>query len=104
LAGLLFWAHQPLIPNACQGNAYLAMEWGMYAAAPMPQSPERILYYNLVEHIANPLALYVYVNQGNDVISYASWVNPTTINTNPCIGAGGDNTWYLINGNGMYSS
>jgi len=102
-AGLLFWAHQGAIPNACQGNAYGAMEWGMFQAAGMPVGPQRILYYNLVEHIANHLALYVWYDQANDVLTYASWINPTTINTNPTIGAGGINTWYLINGNGVLS-
>jgi hypothetical protein len=101
MAGLLYWANQPAIPQACQGNAYQAMEWGMTNAAPLPVGPQRVLVYNLVEHIANHLALYVYYDQENAVVTYASWINPTTINTNPTIGGGGDNTWYLINGNGV---
>ncbi|HTT45284.1 MAG TPA: hypothetical protein VMH38_04625, partial [Thermoplasmata archaeon] len=101
MAGLLYWANQPHIAQACEGNAYNAMVWGMDTAAGMPVGPARVLMYNLVEHIANGLALYVYYDQESLVVTYASWINPTTINTNPTIGGGGDNTWYNINGNGV---
>jgi hypothetical protein len=100
-AGLLYWANQPGIPQACQGNGYAAMEWGMGTAAGMAVGPARVLMYNLVEHIANGLALYVYYDQGNLITTYAPWIDPTSINTNPMIGAGGINTWYLCNGNGV---
>ncbi len=101
-AALLFWANlNPGIPQACQGNAYAAMEYGMTAAAGMAVGPARVLMYNLVEHIANHLALYVYYDQENAVTTYASWINPASVNTNPTIGGGGDNTWYLYNGNGV---
>jgi hypothetical protein len=36
-------------------------------------------------------------------VTYASWIDPSTINTNPVIGGGGDNTWYLYDGNGVTS-
>ncbi len=105
MAALLFWANlNPGIPQACQGNAYAAMEWGMAQAAGMPVGPARVLVYNLVEHIGNHLALYVYYDQSNDVVTYAAWINPTTINTNPTSGAGNINTWYLYNGTGVTSS
>ena len=104
MSGLLYWANEGAIPQACQGNAYAAMEWGMNLAAGMAVGPARVLMYNLVEHIANQLALYVYYDQENLVASYAAWINPTTLNTNPTIGGGGDNTWYLINGNGVLPS
>jgi len=104
MAGLIFWANQPGIPQACQGNAYNAMQYGMNTAAGMAVGPQRVLVYNLVEHIANHLALYVYYDQENLVVTYASWINPTTVNTNPTIGGGGDNTWYLYNGNGVLAS
>jgi hypothetical protein len=103
MAALVFWANQPGIPQACQGNAYGTMVWGMNTAAPMPAGPVRVLMYNLVEHIANGLALYVYYDQEDSVTTYAAWIDPTTINTNPTIGGGGDNTWYLLNGNGVLS-
>ena len=103
-AGLLFWSKQTAIPQACQGNAYGAMEWGMNTAAGMPVGPARVLMYNMVEHIANGLALYVYYDQESLVVSYAAWINPTTININPTIGGGGDNTWYLYGGNGVLPS
>ena len=104
MAGLLYWANQPHIAQACEGNAYAAMVWGMDTAAGMAVGPARVLMYNLVEHIANGLALYVYYDQESLVVTYASWINPTTISTNPVIGGGGDNTWYTINGSGVLSS
>ena len=104
MAGLLFWANQAEIPQACEGNAYAAMEWGMTQAAGMAVGPARVLMYNLVEHIANGLALYVYYDQQSLVVTYASWINPTTVNTNPTIGGGNDNPWYLYNGNGVLGS
>ena len=104
MQGLLYWANAAGIPQACQGNAYGAMLWGMNQAAGMPVGPARVLMYNLVEHIANHLALYVYYDQANLVASYASWINPTTLNINPTIGGGGDNTWYLYNGNGVLNT
>ncbi|MGP8147510.1 MAG: hypothetical protein ACLQNF_00275, partial [Thermoplasmata archaeon] len=104
MSALVFWANQPGIPQACQGNAYAAMEYGMATAAGMAVGPARVLVYNLVEHIGNHLALYVYYDQSNDVVTYAVWINPTTINTNPTSGAGNINTWYLYNGNGVTGS
>jgi len=101
MSALVFWANQPGILQACQGNAYAAMEWGMSTAASMPVGPMRVLMYNLVEHVASNLALYVYYDQENRVMTYASWINPMTINTNPMAGAAGDNTWYLVSGNGV---
>ena len=102
-SGLLYWAKQLGVPQVCQGNAYVAMVWGMNQAAGMLDGPARVLMYNLVEHIANSLALYIYYDQQNSVVTYASWIDPSTINTNPVIGGGGDNTWYLYDGNGVTS-
>jgi hypothetical protein len=83
-ANLVFWANaRPLVPQSCQGTAYSVMTWAMQAAAVMPVGPERTLYYNLVEHIANGLVLYVYVEQQVGLGSYASWVDPAGIDTNP---------------------
>jgi hypothetical protein len=103
MAALLFWVHQPGVPQACQGNAYSTMVYGLVAAANMPVGPQRVLMYNLAEHIANDLALYVYYDQSNNVVTYAAWINPTTINTNPTTGAIGTNAYYLFSGNGVLS-
>jgi hypothetical protein len=103
MAALLFWAHQPEVSQACQGNAYAAMVYGLQGAASMPTGPERALIYNLAEHIANSLAIYIYFDQTSNVVSYAAWIDPATLNTNPISGAIGANTYYLYNGNGMVS-
>ena len=95
-AGLLFWSKVAAIPQACQGNAYGAMEWGMNTAAGMADGPARVLMYNLVEHIANSLALYVYYDQSNEVTTHASWIAASSVNTNPMIGGLGDFLWYNV--------
>jgi len=100
MQGLLYWANNP-VTQACQGNAYGAMLWGMGQATGMAVGPARVLMYNLVEHIANGLALYIYYDQQSTITTYAAWVNPATINTNPMISGSGVNTWYLYSGNGM---
>ncbi|MGP8159398.1 MAG: hypothetical protein ACLPWO_07340 [Thermoplasmata archaeon] len=94
-AGLLYWSTHP-IPQACQGNAYGAMEWGMNTAAGMAVGPARVLMYNMVEHIANDLALYVYYDQSNVLATYASWISASSVNTNPMIGGSGDFLWYNV--------
>jgi hypothetical protein len=104
MAGLLFWANLGPISQACQGTAYQAMEYGMAQAAGMSVGPLRVLFYNLIEHIANQLALYVYDYQVNWVVTYAAWINPTTLVANPMDMAGFNNIWYHINGNGVLSS
>jgi len=54
----------------------------MSQAAAAPVRPERVLYYNSVEHIANGLVLYVSTSQQIGIGSSAPWVNPATIWTN----------------------
>jgi hypothetical protein len=95
-AGLLFWTQQTAIPQTCQGNAYGAMEWGMSTAAGMAVGPARVLMYNMVEHIANELALYVYSTEEVTVLTGASWIEGSSANTNPMIGGAGDSLWYNV--------
>jgi len=97
-ANLVYWANGGLVPNNCQGTAYSVMNWANQLAASMPTGAQRTLYYNLVEHVANNLALYMYYEQPIGVGSYASWVNPAGIDTNPV--APGQ-LWFMWNGNGM---
>ena len=73
----------------------------MDVGASMEVGAGRQLVYNLVEHIANGLALYIYYDQQDSVVTYAPWINPATINANPVIGAEGVNPWYLYGGNGV---
>jgi hypothetical protein len=96
---LVYWANYAStqsgpIPSSCQGPAYGAMLTWMANAAPLPVGSYRTLIYNEVEHIENQLGLYLWYSQANQVESYASWINPATVNTNPIIGGSGDQTWY----------
>jgi hypothetical protein len=84
------------IPNSCEGTAYGAMSLAIRMAAHMPAGPERVLTYDMAEHIANALALYGYWGQQNLVVSYASWLNGSMFNSNVTIGGGKCQTWYTI--------
>jgi ABC-type transport system substrate-binding protein len=89
------------VNNTCQGTAYAALSWGIATAAHMPNGQARILMYNMIEHVANALAMYVYWGQSNIVLSCAPWIDGSSFNTNVAIGGGTDNTWYSITGNGV---
>ncbi len=97
-ANLIYWASQSsstsVVPQDCQGTAYRVMTWGLDAAAGLPNGAERTLYYNLAEHVANALALYLMGFQSNEIYTYASWINGSSINTNPLQGGAGAQTWY----------
>ena len=94
-ANLSYWANYPTaLPSSCQGNAYKILNAWATLASPMPVGPERILIYNLIEHIENQLGMYVWMEQQNTVPTYAKWINPATVNTNVMIGGGGDQLWY----------
>ena len=92
-AALVYWANVGQVPNTCQGFAFETMNDWIPVAGADTNVTTRVLYYNLIEHIANELALYMYSNQGINVIDYASWINPASVNTNPMIGGGGDQLW-----------
>jgi len=98
-ADLVAWANMPGIPQDCQGWAYAVLNWADAVAAALPVGQERTLYYNLVSHIANELALYVYQFQEAGVGSYAPWISPGSLNQNVCLG--GDGLWFEIQGNGF---
>ncbi|MCI4325305.1 MAG: PKD domain-containing protein [Thermoplasmata archaeon] len=97
-----YWSNMAQTPGAiasdCQGAAYGAMALAIHIAASTPAGPGRILLYNMIEHIANALALYTYWGQANVVLTYAPWINGATANSNIVIGGGGDQTWYTFQG------
>jgi ABC-type transport system substrate-binding protein len=81
---LVYWAdQQPIVPQTCQGTAYSVMTWAMEQAGVMAEGPQRVLYYNLIEHVANGLVLYVYDEQQVGLVSTASWIDPSTVDLNP---------------------
>jgi hypothetical protein len=93
-SNLTYWAGVGEIPTACQGAAYDTMVAWMNVAAYESSASLRIVEYNLIEQIANELALYVYDPQSVAVLDYGHWIEPSTINTNPVVGGGGDQLWY----------
>jgi len=108
MADFFYWANQASatngaggIPNNCQGAAYDAMLVGLANASTLPAGPQRVLVYDLVEQIANGLALYTYWGQENQIVTSAAWVDPASYNSNVMIGGGTDSTWFTISGNGI---
>lgn len=103
--GYAYYAALPLpVSQGCEGAAYLAMTQALNAAAVAPAGPERALLYNMAEHIADQLALYVYSYQADQTFTCAAWIMPTTLDTNVTTGGGGDLVWWTIGGNGVWGS
>jgi peptide/nickel transport system substrate-binding protein len=104
---LIYWANggpsndSGYLPNACQYSAYQVMTYFMVdVAATDANLVERNLIYNLVEHIASQMGLYIYQGQENLVGTYAAWINPTTLDANVTIA--GDGVWWGVGGQGVY--
>jgi len=93
-SNLVYWADIGQVPNACQGVAYDEMVGWMTIAATETNIAQRTLDYNLIEHIANTLALYQSLDQSLGSADYGTWIDPATINTNVMIGGGGDQLWF----------
>ncbi len=108
---LIYWANggpsndSGYLPNGCQYAAYQVMTYFMLdVAATDANLVERNLIYNLVEHIAAQMGLYIYQSQTSGVLTYAEWVNPATIDLNPTFssGAGTDVLFWTVGGNGVH--
>ncbi len=105
-ANLTYWVHQAqnlTITSACQGVAYRVTAYWMTYAGALSASPSRVLDYNLIEQITNALGMYVYNGQSNEVIGFAPWIDPSSVNENPVIGGGGDVVWYQVHYQGLYN-
>jgi len=96
----IYWANHA-VDDDCEMAAYSAMLTAMEQANGLPSTdPSRALLYNLAEHIALNLSVYVYTGQTMEVFATASWVDPATMNTNPMLGGvdfpDGVQTWYSV--------
>ncbi|MCI4336265.1 MAG: PKD domain-containing protein [Thermoplasmata archaeon] len=87
--------------NNCQGQAYKSMLFALGIASTESNLPYRLMLYDLAEKIAYQLCLYTYTGQSNEVASAASWIDPSSINTNVTIGGGGDAPFFGITGNSL---
>ncbi len=93
-SSLVHWANQPAIPSQCQGIAYQTLvEWNAIAAHNTTPA-DRVLQYNLIEHIGNLLGFEVYAYTNVAAFTYGTWLSPTGINVNPSVGGGEVQTWY----------
>ncbi len=95
-ADLIHWANQVPIRPDCQGLAYETSVYWAETAAGLAPGAQRTLDYNLVEHILNALALYIWYDQATQVQTYAPWIDPASLNTNPMLGGGGIQPWYSV--------
>lgn len=97
---LTYWADQSFLPQDCQGVAYnLTLHWATVATHDLDLS-RSILEWNRVSALFNLLNFYANTQQLIDVFTYAPWINPASISTNPVSGAY-LNIFYLITGNGV---
>jgi hypothetical protein len=95
-ADLVYWAHQSQLTSACQGVAWQVMSYWNQAATSVANLTQRILDYNLVEHILNAEALIVWQGQANQVTTAAPWIAGNSINFNQAVGGGNDQFWFEI--------
>jgi hypothetical protein len=93
-SNLTYRANVGEIPTDGQGAAYGTMATWIDAAEYLPNLPLRTLEYNLIEPIADELALYVYDGQAITWVDYADWIEGTSLNSNPMIGGEGIQLWY----------
>jgi len=93
-SNLTYYANIGQLPDVCQGAAYDTMTAWENIAAHESNPTTRVLQYNLIEHIAALLGLYVYNPQQITAYDYGLWIEPTTINVNPTIGGGATQPWY----------
>jgi hypothetical protein len=97
LSDMYYWAYNAAtaqIPTKCEGYAWQAAQAGINAAAPLGDTPTRVLYYNAAEQILSKLSLYVWFEQQNGVGTIAPWIDASTVNTNPTLGGGGDQPFF----------
>jgi len=93
-SNLTYYANIGELPTACQGAAYDTMTAWEKSAAFESNINLRTLEYNLIEHIAALLGLYIYNPQEIAAFDYGVWIAPSTINTSPMFGGGGVQQWY----------
>jgi hypothetical protein len=88
------------IPENCQYTAYWAMLAAVTAAA-SAVGDQRVLDFNMAEHVLSGLALMIYLDQVVGVNTYANWVNPGSLYTNIVNGLSLTYQYAYIQGNGM---
>ena len=97
LADMYYWAYNVAtaqILTKCEGYAWDAAQAGISAAAPLQDSPTRVLYYNAAEQILTKLSLYVWFEQANTIPEVAPWIDLNSVNVNPTLGGGGDQPFF----------
>ncbi len=108
-ANLTYWANAAtkpasgLINSKCQGVAYAVASYWIAVADALAPSDQRVLDFNLIEQVLNALGMYVWNGQSNELIGFAPWIAPGSINENPMIGGGGDLVWFHVQYRSVYT-
>jgi hypothetical protein len=101
-ANLTYWATLQFIPTDCQGVAYNVTVGMIKVANANPNQAAATLEYQQTDAVFCLLGLTVPDGQTNAVVTYAPWINPTSIDLNLIFSGGGaDEVWYGITGNGV---
>ena len=78
-------ASDPVVTESCQGTAYNEMvsliQTANTCTAPACSVSQRELLYNMAEHIAEELGLYVSDFQSTEIAAFANWIDGTTVNS-----------------------
>ncbi len=100
---LTYWANLGYVPQDCQGIAYNITIGMLPVANQNPDLAQGKIQYDLCDAIFGELALMMSNGQQNNVLSFAPWVNPATLNTNIVLtAAGSEVASYQLGGNGIY--
>jgi len=98
-ADLIYWgkiASSSQIPQECQGVAYDIVDAFFYTATHATNVSEITIDYWAMESILNGLNLYVWDGQQNEIFSAAPWIDLSSVNTNPTVGAGADQYYFQL--------
>ncbi|HYK94050.1 MAG TPA: hypothetical protein VEY07_08445, partial [Thermoplasmata archaeon] len=83
------------IPFDCQGAVYNLSADLANVAQSLPLGPSRDLAYTELSQLLERLGLYVGQGQVNNVLTFAPWIDPDSLTSNPWTG-GFSEAWYTI--------
>ncbi len=84
------------VNNSCEGTAYDLMQQLFIQTYLTSNHTYQLLLYNMAEHIAEHLALYIYTFQDNNVWMEAPWINGASIDQNVVLSGALDIAYFWI--------
>jgi len=89
------------VNDSCQGAAYDAMQALFIQTYLTSDHAQQVLLYNMGEHIAKNLALYIYTFQATNIWLQAPWINGGSIDQQVALAGGEALAFWWLNGNGV---